>query len=126
MKNDLEQKLEADSTNYEKTIKDLKEELDDVKERLVFTSEKMEREEIRAKQLTEKMADIDEEKEVSDKELNELRAERSALAKEREVLINDVRGHQVEIETMYNTNKELKTRIKRYEKILYGRNKKTI
>ena len=45
------------------------------------------------------------------------------LSKEREDLINDLEGHQSEIESMYKNNKELKNKIKRLENILYGRKK---
>lgn len=45
------------------------------------------------------------------------------LSQEREVLINDLTGHQLEIESMYKINKELKNKIKRLENILYGRKK---
>ena len=56
-------------------------------------------------------------------ELEYLRRARMDLSKEREDLINDLEGHQSEIESMYKNNKELKNKIKRLENILYGRKK---
>ena len=58
-------------------------------------------------------------------ELEYLRRARMDLSQEREVLINDLTGHQAEIENMYKINKELKNKIKRLENILYGRKKTT-
>ena len=40
-KSDLEHKLENDTTNYEKSIRDLKEELADVKDRLLSTTDQL-------------------------------------------------------------------------------------
>ena len=56
-------------------------------------------------------------------ELEYLRRARMDLSQEREVLINDLTGHQAESENMYKINKELKNKIKRLENILYGRKK---
>jgi len=43
------------------------------------------------------------------------------MTKERESLINDLLGHQSEIESMYKNNKVLKNRVKKLEAMLYGR-----
>jgi septal ring factor EnvC (AmiA/AmiB activator) len=57
-------------------------------------------------------------------ELDYLRKTRIELTQEREDLINDLIGHQAEIENMYKTNRDLKNKIKRLEAILYGRKHK--
>ena len=58
----------------------------------------------------------------NDQELQYLRKLRIELSKEREDLVNDLQGHQVEIENVYKINRELKAKIKRLEHVLYGKN----
>jgi len=55
-------------------------------------------------------------------ELKRLRTTRNELTTEREDLIGDLKGHMAEIENVYQLNRELKSKIKRLEAVLYGKN----
>ena len=47
---------------------------------------------------------------------------RIELTNEREQLVGDIKGHRVEIESVYRLNKEFRAKIKRLESLLYGKN----
>lgn len=68
-----------------------------------------------------KMRDLETSKKCQDDEVQYLRQSRLELAKEREVLLVELRGFQQEIESLYKSNKLLNTKVGKLEGLLYGR-----
>ena len=118
----VEKKLEEDTKKYEDIVEDLKVKVAKLTAKCNDDEKNLEGKTKEADTIKKEFMQLSKMSHDNDQELQYLRKLRIELSKEREDLVNDLQGHQVEIENVYKINRELKAKIKRLEHVLYGKN----
>ena len=118
----IEKKLADDTQKYETQIEKLTKENEELLQKTEHDGKLINKQGKQSEVLQSDFQQLSKLNNDAEEELKHLRQVRIELTNEREQLVGDIKGHRVEIESVYRLNKEFRAKIKRLESLLYGKN----